>query len=372
MSLSDIKKSIDTVFTERISSPFYGTFILSWAIWNWQIIYVTVFVDQERLQPITKLQYVVTNYTNWWHLVVFPFLSTAFLIALLPWVVNKALQIHLFYEKQRVKMRESLDEGRRLTIEQSVQIRSQVNQQIEQHEKNIQSKDAEIKSYKLILEKVEADKKAFKIISAIYGIDGKWKDVKERVYTYLTTHEQTFIVSNENLGDDPAPGLHKILIISYNVNNEAGMTVAKEQYEVIFREEIVYSRETENSKNLYKELPTLPTKDLELQDIKNIEVLFPGSWRLEYSGELNGDELVQLRDGNEYFATKNSTQPYKHYFNIEDIDISLNAKLIKFTKVGVFPDNRKTTSTLRIIDLGRHYEGVEENANVKVVYKRID
>jgi hypothetical protein len=45
---SEIKKSINSILFERLTSPLYGTLIISWLIWNWKIIYLTLFVDSEE------------------------------------------------------------------------------------------------------------------------------------------------------------------------------------------------------------------------------------------------------------------------------------------------------------------------------------
>ena len=36
--MTDVKKSLNSIINERISSPFYGTLILSWLIWNWKYL----------------------------------------------------------------------------------------------------------------------------------------------------------------------------------------------------------------------------------------------------------------------------------------------------------------------------------------------
>jgi hypothetical protein len=56
--LDDLRKSVNSTLYERASSPLYGTFILSWLICNWRIIYLTIFVRAEDLKGLTKLGYI--------------------------------------------------------------------------------------------------------------------------------------------------------------------------------------------------------------------------------------------------------------------------------------------------------------------------
>lgn len=43
---------IATSVEEKINSTMYGSFILSWCLWNWKSIYITFFVDQDKIKEI--------------------------------------------------------------------------------------------------------------------------------------------------------------------------------------------------------------------------------------------------------------------------------------------------------------------------------
>ena len=52
-------------FLKRMTSPFYGIFVTSWILWNWQAFYITLFIDSELLlqsEELLKLDYIATFY----------------------------------------------------------------------------------------------------------------------------------------------------------------------------------------------------------------------------------------------------------------------------------------------------------------------
>lgn len=104
--MSDLVKSIKSIFEERISSPFYGTLIISWLLWNWKIPYVTFFVDTSKLSD-NKIEYILKNCNNVNELVTFPILSTIVILTVLPFVTNCAYWITLLFDswRKRKKMK---------------------------------------------------------------------------------------------------------------------------------------------------------------------------------------------------------------------------------------------------------------------------
>ena len=137
---SELRKSISSIFEERITSPFYGSFIFSWLVWNWQIIYLTFFVSQDAVKPLTKIDYILSHYSSVLTLLVFPFGSALFLIVAVPWLANRLYKVHLYYEKERTTWKEQFDSKRRLTIERSAQILNDMLEQETKHQKQIELK----------------------------------------------------------------------------------------------------------------------------------------------------------------------------------------------------------------------------------------
>jgi hypothetical protein len=68
--IEETKKSIQSILYQRVSSPFYGTSIVSWLIWNWKVIYLTIFVSEKIIKK-SKIDFIVDNYSEINHLVSF-------------------------------------------------------------------------------------------------------------------------------------------------------------------------------------------------------------------------------------------------------------------------------------------------------------
>src|SRR4051794_38083766 len=105
MDISDFRKSIASLFAERTGSPLYGTFILSWLVWNWQPIYVTLFVSEDKI-PGDRLSYILQNHTGVLNVVVWPAVSTVLLILVVPLIANGAFWISIRFDEWRRRERD--------------------------------------------------------------------------------------------------------------------------------------------------------------------------------------------------------------------------------------------------------------------------
>ncbi len=97
--INDIKKSIKATLYERTASPFYGAFIISWVVWNWKIIYLTLFVSEKILQQ-SKLECIDSHYQNYRKLLFFPLLSALFFTLNMPYMTNWIFGQNLKFKQQ--------------------------------------------------------------------------------------------------------------------------------------------------------------------------------------------------------------------------------------------------------------------------------
>lgn len=54
--------------TDRLSSPFFGSFVVSWLVWNWRFVFVLFHAPTDQAQAITLLE----SYLGVWNSVVYP------------------------------------------------------------------------------------------------------------------------------------------------------------------------------------------------------------------------------------------------------------------------------------------------------------
>jgi len=101
----EIQNSIKDNIKERISSPFYGTYFISWLIFHWQIIIVLFFVDEDYIWQTNQLmknefilKYFVDYADFWfWFRWITPFILTILII----WVFPKYISIPAFKKSQK-------------------------------------------------------------------------------------------------------------------------------------------------------------------------------------------------------------------------------------------------------------------------------
>jgi hypothetical protein len=166
---TEIRKSIENILNERIYSPFYGSFTVSWLIWNWKIIYLTLFISEKSIKG-SKISFIETNYSDINILFTYPLLSTLFIILIMPFITNGAYWISLLFSKWKTDKKNEIEQKQFLTLEQSIQIREELRNLEERYEKLVLSKENEIDLLKQQLSTIEtnlysSDKKTNKLVN---------------------------------------------------------------------------------------------------------------------------------------------------------------------------------------------------------------
>ncbi len=143
--MSDLSTSLKEIFNERISSPFYGSLIVSWLLWNWKIPYVTFFIDQSRLGDTpNKIDYILKHCSYPLHLTLFPVLSAIVIIVGMPLITNGASWITEIYDTWRINKKNEVQGKRLITEAEQLQLRIEIQNQEEKYSKLIIKKDEEI------------------------------------------------------------------------------------------------------------------------------------------------------------------------------------------------------------------------------------
>lgn len=143
MTVKDFPDSIKAILYDRIVSPLSGTFIFSWLVWNWKLVYF-FFVFDEGESIKAKIAYISTNFNNLWNLIWFPLLSTAFLIGLYPFISTGAYWLHLWFKNWQNDIKNTREKQQLLTVEQSIKLRLAIQDEQEKFIKLEKEKDEEI------------------------------------------------------------------------------------------------------------------------------------------------------------------------------------------------------------------------------------
>jgi len=156
--LDEIRKSINSTLYERVSSPLYGAAIVSWLIWNWEIVYLTLFIDESGIAG-TKIDYILANYSSIHSLLTYPAISTLMLLTVIPFISNGAYYLNLIFRKWRIDKKNEVENKQLLSIEKSIELRTEIRSQEEKFEKLLDGKNEEIR---ILTQEVEAYRAASK------------------------------------------------------------------------------------------------------------------------------------------------------------------------------------------------------------------
>lgn len=176
--LNEIKKSIQSVLYERISSPLSGALFFSWFVWNWRIPYILFFSDK-GLNVESRLKLIQDYHINLSYNLIFPILLAIFLITVYPFASTGALNIWLRFKNWQTNIKNEIEKSKLLTVEQSITLRFNIKNQEENFNKLLDSKDEEIELLKEEnkLYKTENDENAqIEMIEEIKNFADKYKE----------------------------------------------------------------------------------------------------------------------------------------------------------------------------------------------------
>ena len=145
--LDEIKKSISATLYERTISPLFGSFFFSWVVWNWKIIIVLFFTNSSELE-VTKFEFIDQNLLNIWAGLIYPILSTIFILTFYSWLSEQSYRLWLYFEKRKNEHKNRIENQKLLTIEQSMKLRLELARKEETFENLIRDKEELIQALK--------------------------------------------------------------------------------------------------------------------------------------------------------------------------------------------------------------------------------
>lgn len=357
--IPEIRKSVNATLYERTTSPLYGALIISWCIWNWRIIYLTLFVDKEQIYPFHKIDYILFNYWEAKYLIWYPLMSTIVLLTVMPLFAIGAYWLELWFTKKKVKWKEHSERDRRLTIEQAAALRNEIAETELRYSKRIETKEDDIDlltvQVKQLTEQLDLKRpQLFRILYARYGYLDQTKDVTLRVITLLANSDN-FVVDNDVLHDDPSPGVKKELLIVYEFETLVTAVTALEDTQVVLEDNKIDILETSTSS---------PGASANI-DLKKLLEVMPGEWQLSYNNKIdnkNGGEKARIEPDGKYYANNVYT------FNIQLHYINLTKKIVSFSKVA---KNGKLHSKENLTIVSDSLIEGADNLGYSLFYKRV-
>lgn len=148
---NEIVKSVKDSIEDKVTSPVYGVFIVSWLIVHWKFVYTAFFVSEEKIWEATegmlKSDYLTQTFFNFSNFQFYLFFALPFLLTwLLIWKFPKWISIPAFrksqefeVEKSKIKLQTRLN-----VLEEQLRI-TEVTEQKTKKEKEIKEQEKEIK-----------------------------------------------------------------------------------------------------------------------------------------------------------------------------------------------------------------------------------
>jgi len=217
--ISEFRKSIKAVLYERLTSPFSGAFFFSWFVWNWKLLYYLFYSNEE---VVKRIAFVEVNFVNPWNNLVYPFLSSVFLIVLYPFISTGAFWIWLKFKNWQNELRNEVENKQLLTLEKSVELRMEIRNQQEQFDKILSAKSEEILLQKKEIEKIREEHKNISV-DEIYPEEDRTMEEKEEDFWFFMSspwHDQLKKVAetmqrNQNFVEKVGPE-----VASYFISND--------------------------------------------------------------------------------------------------------------------------------------------------------
>jgi hypothetical protein len=131
--------SLSFPMRERARSPLYGSFILSWCLWNWRIFVALFFLEPAETYGYNVIEYINYNFINWCDTLIIPLFITAIILFGLP-LLDYA--IILFTEDWK---RKRIDEKLKILNKHSVSgvVYNKLFEKFEKEQEKISKNEAE-------------------------------------------------------------------------------------------------------------------------------------------------------------------------------------------------------------------------------------
>lgn len=152
----ELNKSFWSTLKERTTSPFYGTFVITWLLWNWKIIFSIFFVSEKHLS-VNRIEY-VGSLLNIKLLLFYPILSTAVILFLMPFITINVYRVYLYFERWKRNIKTDIEDTQLLTLEESIAIREEKVSEGERFTKALELKDKEISRLEKTINSIEKRK----------------------------------------------------------------------------------------------------------------------------------------------------------------------------------------------------------------------
>lgn len=118
-TVKEITTSLNSALYKRITNPLIGSFILTWIIWNWKLLFYSFNLDPDVSIP-SHILFIQNNYlTNYWISIIGPLVSALFITLGFPYL--------------NIEITAIIERARKRLINKRTKIRDEVYPSIDEH-----------------------------------------------------------------------------------------------------------------------------------------------------------------------------------------------------------------------------------------------
>lgn len=156
--IEDVSKSIKSSMYERATSPLFGAFFISWALWN----YKTILALFSSMKVKEKISYIENDiYSSEWSLLLegsgYPLISAVLFILIYPFPARWIYKYWNNQQKALKEIKQTIEDDTPLTLDESRQIRRELLRLESSYDDEIARKNSEIDRLKDIVNNLEKE-----------------------------------------------------------------------------------------------------------------------------------------------------------------------------------------------------------------------
>ena len=156
--IEDVTKSIESSLYDRVSSPLFGAFTLSWGVWNYKLL-LTLLSSMNVQSKIEHIETVL--YSDYQALIligfIYPLITSVLFILIYPF---PAKFIYQYWHSQQIQLKtikQNIEDETPLTIEESREIRREILNLESQYEAELNRRSAENDRLRELVKELEND-----------------------------------------------------------------------------------------------------------------------------------------------------------------------------------------------------------------------
>ncbi len=154
----DMTRSIKASLYERVSSPLFGAFLVSWSLWNYKVILI-IFSSLPVIEKIDHLEG-ITVYKDTFDFVtcgfVYPLFSSLLFIFLYPFPAKIIYGYWNRKQKELKELKQKIEDETPLTIEESRRIRRNAMRLEVEFEEELNRKEEELNKLKELIQTLQS------------------------------------------------------------------------------------------------------------------------------------------------------------------------------------------------------------------------